>query len=379
MAELLFAAAAFFVYLFVHPYTVYPLTLAVLPKRPLNTGPLTRRPTVAICMSAYNEEAVIIAKVEQLLAMQAAYGPASVHIYVDGGHDSTAALLAPYADRVRVVATSERRGKTAGLNALVAGCESDLIAFTDANVQVPAGSLELLVRALEDPHVSAASARLVYTNPSSTGVSATGAAYWNLEEMVKALESQTVGLLGVDGAMFVIKRDDYQAPPDDLIDDLYVSLAAMLTGKRVVSAQAVRVEERNAERWQEEFWRKARIACQALRVHQALWPRISRSSPLLIYAYLSHRVLKWMMPFSLGCAAALGLTGIGVVYGWAAPVVLTTVAVVALGLGAWLNLPFSRIIVTALISLCGVAWGQIEALVLKRTYVTWTPASTVRR
>lgn len=379
MPDILLLIAGIFFLLSIHPYTIYPLTLSLMRRKKLREPvPEWVRPSVAICMSAFNEEKVIVAKVEQLLEMAAAYGPATIHIYVDGAEDSTAALLEPYRERLELVVSTQRRGKTAGLKQLVAGSSSQVIAFTDANVRVPAESLINLMAALEDPEVCCASARLVYTNADETGVSASGAAYWGVEEIIKSLESETVGIMGVDGAMFVIERDAYFAPPDDLIDDLYISVSALLTGKRVVSAQSVMVEERSATRWEEEFRRKARISCQATRVHLALWPRLKKTHPTILYAYLSHRVLKWMTPVNLAAAAILLLAGLCLKFGSLIPLAGAVVLMIGLLLGAWVNLPLARMILTALISLVGVGWGQCEALFTNRTYITWTPAATVR-
>jgi cellulose synthase/poly-beta-1,6-N-acetylglucosamine synthase-like glycosyltransferase len=379
MLEVVLGLAVVFLALAAHPYITYPLSLRIMPKRPVFTPePGFQRPTVSICMSAYNEERVIEAKVKGLLDMARAYGPAEIYIYVDGSSDRTVELLEPYRDRIHLLVSRERRGKTAGLKRLVEGLQTELLAFTDANVEVPADSLVQLVAALQDPEVCGASARLLYSNQTETGVSTAGAAYWNLEESIKGLETETVGLIGVDGALFVIERAAYFAPPDELIDDLYVSMKALLTGKRVVSAPLVKVEERNATRWQEEFRRKARISCQAMRVHRALWPEIRRAPPVIVYAYLSHRLLKWMTPFNLVLAGLCVLAAIGMVFGLPVALGLAFGLPALLLLGAWVNLPYFRALTTALVALAGVAWGQIQALLTQETYATWTPAATVR-
>jgi cellulose synthase/poly-beta-1,6-N-acetylglucosamine synthase-like glycosyltransferase len=378
MTELCFGLALVILFLAIHPYTTYPLSLTLMRKRPLRLPePGWRRPSVAICMSAYNEERVIVAKVEGLLAMQQAYGPAKIYIYVDGSKDRTADLLEPYRDRITLLVSPVQQGKTIGLKKLVAQADGELLAFTDANVQVPADSLLKLVEAVQDPEVCAASARLLYSNAGETGMSASGAVYWNIEEFIKSLETQTVGMIGVDGALFVIERSAYSAPPDELIDDLYVSMCALLTGKRVVSAQSVLVEERSAARWNEEFHRKARISCQGINVHRALWPRISKAPADIVYCYISHRVLKWMTPFSLLFGGLFLLAGLTLTFGVAAPATVVGLAVLLLA-GAWINAPGCRMVVAAVIALAGVAFGQIEAVLARRTYTTWTPAATVR-
>jgi cellulose synthase/poly-beta-1,6-N-acetylglucosamine synthase-like glycosyltransferase len=379
MSAIFFALAGVFLLLTIHPYTIYPFSLTLLPKRPVRAPPPGwTRPSIAICMSAYNEEKVIVAKVESLLAMVEAYGPATIHIYVDGSRDRTITLLEPYRDRVRVVVSHERSGKTVGMKALVGGTDAELIAFTDANVEVPAESLITLVEALQDPEVVLASAKLVYNNRKQTGASESGAIYWGIEELIKSLETQTGSLIGVDGALFVIKRNAYVPPPDALIDDLYVSMQAVLSGGRAISAQSVLVAERGAVSWVEEFDRKARISCQGINVHRTLWPRLKSAPPLILYCYFSHRLLKWFTPFSLLFAGVSVYAGLVAAFGLVGPTILAVGGVLGLALGAWLNLPFCRTIAAALAALGGVAWGQVEGLLLGRTYTTWSPVKSVR-
>jgi len=378
MSELLFALAVVFLILGLHPYITYPLSLMLIPRRrPQRPEPGWRRPSVAICMSAYNEEAVIAAKIEGLLAAAEVYGPAKIHVYVDGSTDRTAELLEPYRGRINIVASSERRGKTFGLKDVVAGSESELLAFTDANVVMPPDCILSLVEAMQDSDVCGASARLVYSNPQETGMSASGAVYWNIEEAIKSLESETVGMIGVDGALFVIERSAYSPPPDELIDDLYVSMCAVLTGKRVVSAQGVVVEERSAANWREEFNRKIRISCQGINIHRALWPRLVKAPPRILYCYLSHRFLRWMSPFTLLFSGLCLLASLWLAFGIAIPIGVTALAALLL-FGAWLDVPGLRMVVAALTAMAGVAEGVLEAVLTRQMYTTWTPASTVR-
>jgi cellulose synthase/poly-beta-1,6-N-acetylglucosamine synthase-like glycosyltransferase len=378
MAELLFALAVIFLLLGLHPYITYPLSLMLIRRsRPQRPEPGWRRPTLAICMSAYNEEAMIVAKVEGLLAAAQVYGPAKIHLYIDGSTDRTVELVEPYRDRVNIAVSNERRGKTFGLKDVVSASESELLAFTDANVVMPADSILSLVEAMQSPDVCGASARLVYSNPQETGMSASGAVYWNIEEAIKSLESETVGMIGVDGALFVIERSAYSPPPDELIDDLYVSMCAVLTGKRVVSAQGVVVEERSAANWREEFNRKIRISCQGINIHRALWPRLVKAPPRIFYCYMSHRFLRWMSPFTLLVSGLCLLTSLWLTFGVVIPVGVAILAGLLL-LGALLNAPGFRMVVAALTAMAGVAEGVIEAVLTRQMYTTWTPASTVR-
>lgn len=363
----------------VYPVTLYPLTLSFARKRIVRrTASINPRPSLAICMSAYMEERTIVSKIESLLAMANVYGPARIYVYVDGSSDRTAEFLEPYRDRIELVVSKDRNGKTAGMNTLVSLSTEDMLTFTDANVNAPADALVTLLQRFSDPTVAAVSARLIFANNSESGTSGSTALYWDMEETVKRMESDSIGLIGVDGALFMIRRSAYVAAPNDLIDDLYVSLMVTLNGGVVVSEGSVVVEERNASRWQEEFQRKRRIACQAINVHRNLWPRLRKLPAGQLYGYIAHRVLKWIAPFNVALSAMFFWAGFALWVGFAPAMGLVMAGLaIVLGLSA-AGLRLASGALSAMTSLFGVGLGVLESLALGRTYTIWTPASSIR-
>ena len=380
---ILIGALLLFLVLAAFPYTLYPLSLTLMAfDRREQDGSMTgggwTRPKLAVCMSAFNEERVIVAKIESLLAMARAYGPAEIFVYVDGAQDRTAELLQPYANRIHLTVSTARAGKTAGLNLLIAQTDAPLLAFTDANVETPVDALVRLAESFKDPSICCVSARLRYVGEDDSGIAGAGAIYWSLEETIKELESRTIGLMGVDGALFMIDRAAYENAPNHLIDDLYVSLSAVTTGRRVISATDVTVHERGASRWKEEFRRKARIACQAWNVHRTLWPRLRRLPPSQLYGYLAHRVLKWMTPFTALLAGLCAVAILAKLIGPAYTAAIAGAGLVVFAIGVALNFGPFRFMAMAAISLAGVARGILESVFTRRTYTVWTPAASVR-
>jgi cellulose synthase/poly-beta-1,6-N-acetylglucosamine synthase-like glycosyltransferase len=363
-------ATALFLVLAVHPFVIYPWTLRFFPRRP--SAPASRigtdRPALAICMSAYNEARSIRRRMELLIEAADAYGPATIHVYADGPRDGS----------IDLVVSEERKGKTYGMNLLVTRSAAELLMFTDANVLHDVDVIAPMVAPFADPAVGCVSARLVYSNPDDSPAAATGAAYWRKEEAIKAVESETVGLIGVDGAMFVLRRELHRAPPPHLIDDLYLSLVVLAQGKRLLSSPDALVYERSATEAEEELVRKRRIACQAINVHRALWPQLRRLPWPAFYGYASHRMLKWMTPFLLLGAAvsalplAVALFGLEIVLGVACAGTVALVAGQALRFG-----PAQRV-VAALLSLLGVALGVVDSVWGGKTYAVWQPAESVR-
>ncbi|MDO7844597.1 glycosyltransferase [Sphingomonas sp. CA1-15] len=371
---ILFAFAA-------HPFFTYPLSLFFIgtKNRPVAASDPTFRPTLALCMSVFNESRVIVTKIENMLVMAERYGPATIHVYVDGATDDTPELLRAYADRIDLVVSNERKGKTAGLNVLVPRCESELIAFTDGNVITPATGLVDLAAHFLDKSVGCVTAKLVYTNEDESPTSAAGSLYWRLEEALKRVESATVGVMGVDGAFFMVRRALYQPAPSHLIDDLYVSLMILAAGHRVVTAEEVIVRERSAVYWREEYRRKRRIACQAWNVHRTLWPVLRKMPPMMRYAYVSHRLIKWLSPFLLALSGIAFAAAMVTRFGWGNSLVVLLVLSALFAIGVLLRLKPVTIALSAITSLAGVAAGVLEATFSRHTYTVWAPAASIRQ
>ena len=294
-----------------HPFTTYPLSLRVLPRRPLGPAPAgAGPPSAALCVSAYNEERVIRDKAENMVAMQAAMPDLQLFIYVDAASDRTAAIAREFEPRIRIVEAATRAGKTHGMNTLVGMAQADVVVFSDANVIFAPDAIPCLLAPFADPAVGVVCGHLSYTDPDGSGTAAAGSLYWRMEEHIKALESRTGSCMGADGSIFAIRRALHEPPPDDLIDDMYVSMAILCAGSRVVRAEAAHATEASVSRQGEEFRRKIRIGCQAFNVHRALWPRLRQLPAIDLYKYVSHKLLRWLAIYLLGFGLVALLAGV---------------------------------------------------------------------
>ena len=317
-----------------HPFITYPLSLRLLARlapMPLLGG--TAPQSVAVCVCAYNEERVIGARVENLLALRARRPALDILVYVDAASDRTAEVLAGFGAQIRLVVSPVRLGKTAGMNTLVSMTDAEVVVFSDANVSFEDSALERLVAPFADPSVGCACGHLVYvdtdaadTSTAGTSTAATGSLYWRLEEHIKSLESATGSVMGADGSIFAVRRSMHRPPPPHLIDDMFVSLSVLCEGGRVVRVADAVATEASVSRPAEEFRRKVRIACQAFNVNRALWSSLMRMHPLDRYKYVSHKLLRWVCVYVLAAAAVFGAlavtAGLGVAAGLGALVLL---------------------------------------------------------
>lgn len=367
-----------------HPFVTYPLSLHGLrllrrpPAAPAAAPEPAAAPSFAICMCAYNEEAVIAAKMANLLALREQEPGLEILVHVDAATDRTAEILSAYADRITLQVSAERRGKTAGMNSLVARTTASIIVFTDANVMLDAGALAALRRHFADPRVGCVCGNLIYVNGDDSVTAATGSLYWRFEEAIKRLEGETGSVMGADGSLFAIRHHLHHPPPEHIIDDMYVSFRILCDGYRIVQATDVRAYEKSATSPGEEFRRKQRIACQAFNVHRLLWPRLRRLDGLSLYQYLSHKLLRWLCIYLLVLAFAslelgLVLAGQGV-----AAAGLAGLLGLALAIGYRFPLkPFAQVFdILAVLTAVGLGvWRSLRG----ERFQTWTPAASVRQ
>jgi cellulose synthase/poly-beta-1,6-N-acetylglucosamine synthase-like glycosyltransferase len=370
-----------FLLLAFHPFVSYPLSLLVIKRliAPPRAGPGHREePSFAICMCAYNEEAVIDAKMGNLLALRELDPTLEILVHVDAASDRTAELLGAYADRIVLQVGTERLGKTAGMNSLVARSTASIIVFTDANVMLDALALQHLRRHFDDPGVGCVCGNLVYVNGGDSVTAATGSLYWRFEEAIKRLEGATGSVMGADGSMFAIRRRLHHPPPPNIIDDMYISFMILCDGYRIVQATDVRAYEKSATSAAEEFRRKQRIACQALNVHRLLWPRLRQLDALSLYKYLSHKLLRWLCIYLLVLAFACIETAIVLAGQGPAALALAALGLLVLVIGWRFPVkPFSQIfdILTVLTAVGLGVWRSLRG----EQFQTWTPAASVRQ
>lgn len=376
VAWFLIALTAFFCLLCVHPFVIYPATLR-LAKRwrraPVMRAHAASSPSYAICLCAYNEETVIEGTLESLLDLRRSFGDLQILLYVDGASDATAEIAGRYADRIDLVVSPERHGKSYGLNRLAPLARADVLVLVDANVRVARDALANLEKYFRDPAIGCVCGHLVYSNADESVTAATGSLYWRLEEGIKRLESETGSVMGADGSLYALRRELYHAIPEGVADDMYLSLAVLCDGYRVVRAEDVRVFERAGVDAGNEFRRKIRIACQAFTTHRALWSRLRRLDSFTLYKYVSHKLLRWFTAFTLACGALTAFVAAGLLlgFGWAAA--LFAGALAALWLAERLGISPVPMILDMLRSFAATGLGVFQSM-RGANVRTWEPA-----
>ena len=309
------AAAALFLLsaaLAVWSYLVYPPLLRRLaarapglPARPATSAP----PSVDVLVSAADEEAVIAARVRDLLEQEAP-GIYRIVVGCDGSADRTAERAREAADsRVAVREFPSRRGKASVVNDLAAESRADVLVFTDANTRFEPGAVRELCGALERTGAGAACGRLALDPPGS-GAGTPESLFWDRETALKEAEGRLGVCLGANGAIYAARREDVvPLPPDTTsMDDFLIPLGIARRGHAVVFAPLAVAREASARDAGAEAARRFRIgigAGQVLRRERWLWN--ARRHPRLAFVFFSRKAARWLAPGVLLLSAALAL------------------------------------------------------------------------
>ena len=271
----------------------YPLAMGALARlRPRPVRKAEQTPSVALVVSAHNEEAVIRRRLENALALD--YPAESLEIVVasDGSTDLTDAIVGEIAaenPRVRLL-QCPREGKVAAQHRSVRETSSDVLAFTDANSEWKPDALRALVRNLADPEVGYVCGQLRLESPDGANMEGV---YWRYEMWVREQESTASSITAGNGAIYAVQRDAYVEDDPKFGHDFGFPYLMEQMGRRAVyEPEAVAVEKPAAEP-EDEYGRKVRTISRAL--GHILTGRVVPADAAAVHRpqLVSHRVLRY--------------------------------------------------------------------------------------
>ena len=363
-------------------YAGYPFVLWLLKWfRGIHPATSDELPTVAVLISARNEEKDIEWKVRQTLQWNYPAERLQVLVASDASEDRTDELLQSIHDpRFQFVRMPERVGKNAALNRLARMASGELLFFTDANSDIDANCLRRMVRHFGDSRVGCVTG--VEENSSgeeAAALSDGGNAYLGYESRINSLESPLGSVLVCDGSIFCMRRSLYSDVRPELANDLELPLRVGHTGAWVLFEPSARSSEHATLSAREEFSRRKRICGQGI---IGMWALRGQLNGLRAWQFFSRKLLRWfsLVPMVVIFVASVALRSDG----WFAGALATQFVFVSLATIGWLTtwqdkkpsrlfaLPFYFLLVNI-----GAVNGIVEAL-LGRRFAVWDIAHLSR-
>jgi cellulose synthase/poly-beta-1,6-N-acetylglucosamine synthase-like glycosyltransferase len=299
--------------LVVHTYLLYPLFLFVASsaiqvwrdwqyltrrrdRRRIPPEPL-ELPEVSLIIPAYNEERHLADKLVNVRALDYPKDALDILFVSDGSTDGTSAILRDAeGGNIRVSYLAERAGKADALNHAVTWARHDLLVFSDAATLFAPDAVKKLVRHFSDPRVGVMCGALQFRAGAES--QQTEGVYWRYESMLRLMESRLGVTLNASGAIYAIRRECFvPIPANTLVEDLVVPLAARRRGFRVGYDPEATAVDFAPPTVADEFTRRVRIATGSFRALGQIFS--ARLDPLTAGAFVSHKLLRWFLPFFL--------------------------------------------------------------------------------
>jgi len=363
-------------------YLVYPALIMILGARRRKS--MTSRwgdadlPSVTMICAAYNEAAVIAAKVENTLGQD--YPPERLDLIIvdDGSTDGTAARVRDIASaRVTLLEQPRRRGKTAALNRAVEAARGSVLVFTDANALFDPAAVRHLVTGFDAAEKIGVVCGEVTYRPHPQAGSGEESRYWDWEALLKRAESNLGTMLGAHGPIHAVLRDLYIPLPEDMINDFTLPLLLAARGYRTVYQPPARSVETGTRDLASEFRRKRRIIQRSL---YALWKHPHLLNPFasgrLAVQLWAHKVLRWLTPlWLLGLLVSSGALSRQPLFAVLLALQLAAYGAGFLGLAlhAAGNRPGPLRLPAYMLAMMGASLAGIYWFVRGKKFVTWEP------
>jgi cellulose synthase/poly-beta-1,6-N-acetylglucosamine synthase-like glycosyltransferase len=273
-------------------HLLYPLAIAAWARlRPWPVAAADILPRVSLIIPAYNEEDVIVAKLENALALDYPRDRLEIVVTSDDSTDATHELVAAFADRGVRLIHCPRGGKVAAQDRAVVETSGEIVAFGDANVLWDTDALRRLVRPFADPAVGMACGNVRLVNPGG-GTNQEGL-YWRYEMWLRTRESRAHSMTGSNGAIYAVRREAYRDVDPRFGHDLSFPYLMVQNGYRAVYEPSAGATEPMTTDIEDEFRRKVRMFEHAwLMLFRGRMFRL-RVGPVYWVELVSHRLLRY--------------------------------------------------------------------------------------
>ena len=355
----------------------YPLLLTLFApfRQQAEAGP-AKALSVSVVIAAHNEQRHIEQKLRSVLAQDRFTASLQIIVASDGSSDRTVACARSVDDPRVLVLDLPRIGKAAALNIAVERCQGEILVFTDADNQWTDDTLGYLLQPFAIPGVGGSAGQMVIPRPGK-GLSLGDSLYRHYEGWVRRVENRNGCMVSADGALLALRRQLFEAIPEQVNDDFFISTCAPAAGQRIVYVPEALVLDCGVDQPGKQFRRRQRVTVGGLR---SLAARSQLLVPaqygLYAIALISHKLLRRLAPLLLLplLLSNLCLLDAGAFYLWTCTLQLLAWAIALVGLldnGKRLPRPF-RLAAYVLVTFAGMSVGLWQFL-RGHSYRQWNP------
>lgn len=296
----------FCVFLILNSFVFYPVIIYLLSLFK-SSGVRTPKyyPKISILIAAYNEEKVIAERIKNIAEMDYDFDKVELFIGSDCSTDNTNSILQEYSNLypwLKIFLSKNRMGKAGILNELIKSVNGEILLFSDANTHFKKDVLKNIIHDFQDRNVGGVCGRLILTDIDDVrkgSVEETN--YWAYETFIKKAEGKLGIQISANGGIFAIRKELFREIPlkNAVTDDLFISLSVVAQGYKFTYSENSIAYENIGKDVRQEFNRKVRFSAtnfETLVFHKSL---LNGKNFLLSYAFFSHKVTRWILPFLL--------------------------------------------------------------------------------
>lgn len=355
----------------------YPLLLTLLvPFRQQPEAGPARPLSVSVVIAAHNEQRHIEDKLRSVLNQDHAVARLQIVVASDGSNDRTVACARSVDDPRILVLDLPRIGKGAALNCAVQHCQGEILVFTDADNQWTDDTLAHLLQPFASKGVGGSAGQMIIPRPGQ-GLSLGDSLYRGYEGWVRRVENLHGCMVSADGALLALRHELFEAIPEQVNDDFFISTCAPAAGQRIVYVPQALVLDCGVDEPGKQFRRRQRVTVGGLR---SLAARSQLLDPaqygLYALALISHKLLRRLAPLLMLplLLSNLCLLDAGAFYLWTCTLQLLAYAIALVGLldaGKRLPKPF-RLAAYVLVTFVGMSVG-VWQFFRGQSYRQWNP------
>jgi len=276
----------------------YPLLLGLMARLwPKPVFKSRQRKTVSVVIAVHDGERFIGAKLDSVLALDYPRELMEILVISDGSTDRTDSIVQEFAGRGVRLLQVPRGGKCAALNAAIPQARNEILLLTDMRQTVAADSLQALMDCFADSAVGVVSGELIIRKGASHDEADIGL-YRLYENWIRNCLSDVDSIFGALGSFYALRRElAVPIPADQLLDDMYLPLAAFFRGYRLIVEPRALAFDYPTSR-ETEFTRKARTLAgnyQILRSYPALLGPANR----MWFHFASYKLGRLALPWVL--------------------------------------------------------------------------------
>jgi len=301
-------------YIFIYLIGLFKATDSSLPK----DSSLEELPLLSLIVPCYNEETLIAAKLDNLLALDYPQDKLEI-LFVDGSSsDNTTGVIASYLHHAHLkLIKTDKRGKIVQVNRALREARGEFIINTDVDGTMRPDCLRKIVQEFSKSENVAVVG--IYSYPHESHIA--DRYHWFTQNKGRILESRALTSSIIVAVCYAFRRDLLERFPKDVVaDDVYISYLANSQGRKTSYIATTYVKEARGPQTLEGFlqhkFRKSNAFLkETLRFLYKIQESDSIWKTMFITKLMQLTILPWLFSFwFITTASLLSLKRLDVVF-----------------------------------------------------------------